>query len=72
MNAILQSNLKAKKCYGHLGGKLGDLLFERFVDLGWFRLEAGKSTDYEITGKGFQELEKLGVNLYKGEYHERL
>lgn len=65
MSTVGSSKLKAKKCYGHLGGKLGDLLFERLVDVEWFKPEAGKTTAYEITEKGYQELEKLGIKLDK-------
>jgi|WetSurMetagenome_2_1015567.scaffolds.fasta_scaffold107840_2 hypothetical protein len=59
------NNYTAKSCYGHLGGKVGDLLFERLVDLKWFRLQVGTSTVYEITEKGVEELTKLGVDLPK-------
>ena len=53
----------AKKCYGHLGGKLGERLFVRLVELGWFeRTEAG-STAFRVTRKGERELTKLGVSL---------
>ncbi|MBA1334975.1 MAG: hypothetical protein HPY66_0597 [Firmicutes bacterium] len=53
----------ARSCYGHLGGKLGNRLFERLIELGWFELEEGKSTVYKVTEKGYEELAKLGVNL---------
>lgn len=55
----------AKSCYGHLGGELGDLLFERMLKLRWFKSIEGKSTVYEITKKGYQELTKLGVDFPK-------
>jgi hypothetical protein len=55
--------LTARCCYGHLGGKLGNRLFERLIELGWFELEEGKSTVYMATEKGCEELTKLGVNL---------
>jgi hypothetical protein len=54
--------LKARKCYGHLGGTLGERLFRRFVELGWFELDPGKTTVYAITERGKAELEKLGVD----------
>lgn len=56
--------LCAKGCYGHLGGTLGNRLFERLIALGWFRRQEGRSTTYEITEKGIQELERLGVDVY--------
>ncbi len=55
-------NLTARSCYGHLGGKLGNRLFERFLELGWFELLEGKATVYKVTEKGYAELEKLGIN----------
>lgn len=54
---------KGRKCYGHLGGTLGERLFVRFVEMEWLKLEEGKSTVYEVTEKGYKELEKLGVKL---------
>jgi predicted transcriptional regulator len=56
-------SLKAKKCYGHLGGKLGERIFDRFLELQWFAREEEESTVYEVTEKGLQGLKKLGVNL---------
>lgn len=53
----------ARSCYGHLGGKLGNRLFERLIELGWFEREANKLTVYRITEKGMQALEGLGVSL---------
>jgi hypothetical protein len=58
-----KSKLKARTCYGHLGGKLGQLIFERLIELGWFTLEEGKVTVYQVTEKGYQELSKLGVPI---------
>lgn len=55
--------IKGRTCYGHLGGKLGERLFVRLVELEWLKLEEGKSTVYEITPKGYEEFEKLGVKL---------
>lgn len=50
-------------CYGHLGGKLGEKLMIRLIELEWLQLEEGKSTVYEMTEKGYEEFKKLGVNL---------
>ena len=51
----------ARSCYGHLGGKLGNRLFTKLIELGWFEKEPDKSTVYRITEKGLVELAKLGV-----------
>jgi len=58
-----RTSIKAKKCYGHLGGKLGERVFSRLVELHWFRLENAKATVYDITDKGREELKKLGIDL---------
>lgn len=63
MKSCSGKEIKGRKCYGHLGGKLGELLFIRLVEMEWLKLEEGKSTVYEITAKGYNELEKLGVKL---------
>jgi len=55
--------IKGRYCYGHLGGKLGERLFVRLIEMEWLKLEEGKSTIYEITEKGYLEFEKLGVKL---------
>jgi len=46
-----------------LGGKLGDILFERMLELQWFKLVEGKTTIYGNTEKGCKELAKSGVDL---------
>ncbi len=63
MEKKTQKAVKAKKCYGHLGGKLGDLIFDRLLELQWFKLEDEKSTVYGITEKEKEGLKKLGVNI---------
>lgn len=62
-----QQPLTARSCYGHLGGKLGNLLFERMLELGWLVKSEGKSTVYEITEKGVSELFRLGIDTDYGE-----
>jgi hypothetical protein len=62
MNAKKEPSSMAKRCFGHLGGKIGDRIFARFIKLGWFEPE-GTATAYRITKRGYAGLEKLGVNL---------
>lgn len=44
--------LSAKCCYGHLGGTLGNRLFERLLELRWFEREEGMATVYRLTEIG--------------------
>ncbi len=62
---VMQSGtkLKGRTCYNHLGGKLGQVIFERLIELEWLTLEDGKSTVYQVTEKGYQEFKKLGVPI---------
>ncbi len=53
----------ARSCYGHLGGKLGNQLFARIIELAWFEPKPGTSTVYTVTEKGYEELAKLGINM---------
>ena len=63
MTGISGKVLHGKSCYGHLGGTLGNRLFERLVELKWFTRAEGTSTVYLLTDKGLAEMEKLGVNV---------
>ncbi|MDF2869711.1 MAG: YdfF [Anaerocolumna sp.] len=57
--------LKAKCCYEHLGGTLGNRLFHQLVELGWFEQNVNTPKEYEITELGMQELIKLGVDPFE-------
>jgi len=57
--------LKARSCYGHLGGTLGERLFEQLLLLGWFERDDSKTTVYVITPLGKKNLTELGVNIYE-------
>ncbi|MEN6462605.1 MAG: hypothetical protein ABFC94_14715 [Syntrophomonas sp.] len=57
--------LKAKSCYGHLGGTLGNRLFERLLELNWFEREQDTSTMYRLTETGKEEFTRLGVDFMK-------
>lgn len=65
MNDHSQKILKAKSCYGHLGGTLGNRLFERLLELNWFEREEDTATVYRLTETGKEEFARLGVNFMK-------
>lgn len=56
-------HLPAKTCYTHLGGKLGMLLMEAFIEKGWIAREKEKDKHFFITEKGEQGFRKLGIDL---------
>lgn len=65
MDEHAKKMLKAKACYSHLGGTLGNRLFERMLELGWFEREGEKVTVYKLTEEGKQALIRLGVDIYE-------
>lgn len=55
----------AKKCYGHIGGKLGELLLETFASKKWISKNNSTDKHFYITELGEKEFTKLGVDLNK-------
>jgi hypothetical protein len=60
----MRKMLKAKPCYGHLGGTLGNRMFSQLLTLGWFEENLENARTFNITPKGKEELENLGVDIY--------
>lgn len=61
-----QNTIKpAKKCYSHIGGKLGELLFETFADKKWIAKNEASDKHFYITKLGEKEFAKLGIDLSK-------
>ncbi len=58
--------LKAKLCYEHLGGTLGNRLFERLMELGWFQRDEENPKHYCLTELGVEGFKDLGVNPFEG------
>lgn len=52
-----------RKCYDHLGGKLGNTLLEFLVQQQWIELKSGASTTYTLTQKGYENFLMLGLDL---------
>lgn len=63
--AIQQKIKPAKKCYEHLGGKLGELLLENFADKNWIAKKNPSDKHFYITELGEKEFSKLGIDLSK-------
>ena len=58
-----QTVLTGKKCYNHLGGKLGAALFEFLVQEGWIASKEETPTTYELTEKGREGFRQMGLDL---------
>jgi hypothetical protein len=59
------TNIPAKLCYSHLGGKLGNLLLENFIDKDWLHQEKAGTKHYTVTKKGIAGFKKLGIDVSK-------
>lgn len=57
--------LTGRKCYDHLGGKLGAALFDFLILQKWIELKEGTSTTYVITDAGYKNFAKIGLMLPK-------
>ncbi|MDR2021166.1 MAG: hypothetical protein LBQ14_10440 [Treponema sp.] len=55
--------IKGRKCYDHLGGKLGSILLNSLLENNWIELGRNKITIYIVTEKGKKEFKKIGIEL---------
>jgi DNA-binding PadR family transcriptional regulator len=53
----------AKLCFEHIGGKLGMLLMDTFIEKNWIAKNKPKDKYYYITDKGQKEFAKMGIDL---------
>lgn len=58
-----KTELVGKKCYNHLGGRLGAELFAFLVEDGWIIAKEDAPTTYELTEKGRERLEEVGMTF---------
>ena len=59
-----QNKLAGKRCYDHLGGKLGAALLELYLSNGWLtEREEGKGTAYRLTEKGAAAFAEMGLRV---------
>lgn len=59
-----------RRCYDHLGGKLGAALLALYLEKGWLEKKPGTSTVYQITDSGREGFGNLGLPpeyLFAGE-----
>ncbi len=57
--------LTGKRCYDHLGGKLGATLFDFLILQKWIELKEGTSATYVVTKAGYENFAKIGLALPK-------
>jgi len=61
----------AKLCFEHIGGKLGELLLETFIDKKYIAKDKSINKHFYITEKGQKEFTKMGLDLSQIK-HEKL
>jgi DNA-binding transcriptional ArsR family regulator len=54
--------LGARTCYDHVAGRLGVVLHDRLMELGWLLAEDGNDA-YDLTAAGTKALELLGIDV---------
>ena len=57
--------LTGKRCYDHLGGKLGAELFNFLVLQKWIELKEGTTATYVVTEAGYKNFAQIGLALSK-------
>jgi hypothetical protein len=55
--------MTGRKCYDHLGGKLGAKLFDCLIENKIIELEGDKKTVYIVTEKGKEWFQEIGLNI---------
>lgn len=63
MNEKSSTHKPAKMCYGHIGGKLGQLLAVNFAEKGWITKKNPSDKHFYITDLGQKEFTKLGMDV---------
>ncbi len=61
--SISKNEIPVKPCYSHVGGKLGSLLMEQFIQNGWIKKSATNERLYYITTKGKSGFTDMGIDL---------
>lgn len=57
------SQIPAKPCYSHIGGRLGSLLMEQFIKKAWIKKNEESDRNYYLTPKGVKAFKDLGIDL---------
>src|SRR4030042_5520244 len=60
MNKLMYKRTIVESCYDHLGGILGEALFKFLLKEKWIENSDG---EYNITDKGWEELEIIGLEV---------
>lgn len=60
---ISKKILPVKLCYSHVGGRLGSLLAELYLEKGWIKQTEENERMYYITPKGKKSFTDLGIDL---------
>lgn len=51
----------SRRCYDHLGGRLGAGLLALYLEKGWLEKEPGASTAYQLTDSGRKAFGSMGL-----------
>jgi len=61
--ATQNDRIPAKMYFSHIGGKLGTLVMEAFIDKGWIAKKNPEDKNFYVTEIGKKEFARLGLDL---------
>jgi DNA-binding PadR family transcriptional regulator len=63
MSNGIQKIIPVKSCYSHIGGRLGNLLMEQFIEKEWIKKTESNERLYYITTQGKAAFTQMGIDL---------
>ncbi len=63
MSQTIQKAIPVKLCYSHIGGRLGSMLTEHYVQKGWIKQSPDNERLFYVTVKGKKCFTELGLDL---------
>lgn len=55
--------IPVKLCYSHIGGRLGSIMTEHYIEKGWIKQSADNERLYYVTAKGKKIFTEMGIDL---------
>ena len=63
MSNVSFKAIPVKLCYSHIGGRLGSMLTDHYIEKGWIKQSAGNERFYYVTKKGKKIFTEMGIDL---------
>ena len=63
MSITPQKIVPVKLCYSHIGGRLGSMLTEHYIQKGWIKQSADNERLFYVTAKGKKIFTDMGIDI---------